>query len=138
MDRKNKFFGFSLFELMITLVILAILVAIAIPVYRNYVMRARRSDGIQALLAIQIAEEKYRLSNSTYGTLVQVWSGSTSSEGYYSLSVSAVSASTYTITASAIGNQANDTADGVSCATLTLTYSNGTTAKSPSNCWQGH
>ncbi len=138
MKTKNNRRGFTLMELMIALVILAILAAVAIPVYRHYVMRARRSDAIHALLAIQISEEKYRLSNSTYGTLGQVWSGGTSEGGYYTLGVSNVSATSYTITATAVGGQADDSADGVSCATLTLTYSNGTTTKTPTNCWKGY
>lgn len=60
--------GFSLIELMITLVIIAILAAVAIPGYRNYVMRTQRGDATAALLRIAAAQEKHYLQRNTYTT----------------------------------------------------------------------
>lgn len=128
--------GFTLIELMITVAIAVIITVSALNIYTSYVRRGRRIDAINALLSISLAEERYRTNNSQYGTLAQVWSGvSTSSEGYYSLSISNVTATSYTITATALGNQANDTANGTSCSTLTLAFSSGTMTKSPAACW---
>ena len=58
--------GFTLVELMIVVVVVSILAAVAIPSYRNYVMRSQRIDATTALLRIQAAEEKYFLQNNAY------------------------------------------------------------------------
>ncbi len=60
--------GFTLVELMIVVVVVSILAAVAIPSYRNYVMRSQRTDATTALLRIQAAEEKFFLQNNAYST----------------------------------------------------------------------
>lgn len=133
---RRKQNGLSLMDVVIAMLIIAILTVVAVPAYQTQIMQSHRSDAIQSLFAIQLAEEKYRVTNSSYGTLAQVWGGvSTTESGYYTLSITNVSATTYTITASAVGNQANDTADGSSCASLSLAYASGSTTKSPAACW---
>ncbi len=128
--------GFTLIEMVITVLIFAILATISVYTYSSYELRGRRIDAISALLSISLAEERYRSTNTQYGTLAQVWNNvSSSSEGYYTLDISNISGSSYTITATAVGNQANDASNGTSCATLTLISSDGTITKSPSDCW---
>lgn len=132
----RKHSGFSLLELLIAIAILAIITVVAIASYGPYVRKGRRVDGINALLQISLAQERYRANNTTYGTLAQAYNSVTSSpEGYYTLAVSNVTATSYTATATAVGNQANDTAGSTSCATLTLAMSNGTITKTPAECW---
>jgi len=58
--------GFTLVELMITLVIAAILITIAVPSYRRYVLRSQRIDATMALTRIQAAQEKYFLQHNSY------------------------------------------------------------------------
>lgn len=128
--------GFTLIELVVSLAIVSIISVIAVNIFSSQVKRGRRVDGINSLLSISLAEERYRSNNTTYGTLAQVWSGvTTSSEGYYTLSISNNTSTGYTATATAIGNQASDAVSGTSCTTLTLTVSNGAVTKSPSVCW---
>lgn len=128
--------GFSLIELLVVIAILGILAIVAIPAYQTYAQKSRRTDAISTLLAIQLAQEKYRTTNATYGNLNQVWGGVTSTpEGHYTLSITGNTATTYTVTATAVGGQSSDNQNGTSCATLTLAYGNGTTTKSPSVCW---
>ena len=62
--------GFTLVELMITVAILAVLAAVAIPMYSNYMNRAKQSDAIIALKAAQMAEEQFFSENNAYcGTI---------------------------------------------------------------------
>lgn len=131
-----KLAGFTFIELIITLLIVSILGLISTKMYSSYVLKSRRIDAINSLLSISLAEERYRSNNATYGTLAQVWNGvTTSSEGYYTLSISNVSGSSYTITATAQGNQANDAVNSTSCASLQLAVNNGSSTKSPTACW---
>lgn len=124
--------AFTLLEIVIAMLVVVILALVAVASYHYYILSANRSDAIQTLLSIQLAEEKHRLQNSTYGTLAEVWGGvATSENGSYAISVSNLSATSYTITATAVGSQTADT----SCTTITLTYSNGTTTHSPATCW---
>lgn len=135
MTRKKRT-GFTLVEMMITVLIIGITTLVAIYLFTDTIKRGRRIDAVNALLSISLAEERYRTNNSTYGTLAQVWGGvATSAEGYYTLAISNVTATSYTITATGVGNQATDADNGTACSPLTLTVSNGTITKSPSTCW---
>lgn len=132
--RKMK--GFTLIEMMITVAIIGITTLTAIYLYTDQIKHGRRIDAINALLSISLAEERYRSTNTTYGTLAQVWGGvTTSQEGYYTLAISNVTATTYTITATGTGTQTSDSESGTSCATMTLTMSSGTITRSPAICW---
>jgi type IV pilus assembly protein PilE len=135
MQTKHKKSGFTLIELMIVLAIVAIAAKIAVAVYISYGLESRRSDGLNALLTLSNAEEQYRSINTTYGTLAQINGISTSPQGYYTLTVSGNTATAYTLTATAKSAQSGDTQNGTSCATLTLSASNGTITQTPSACW---
>lgn len=51
--------GFTLIEVMITVAIVAILAAIAIPTYQDYVLRARITEATSALSDQQLKMERY-------------------------------------------------------------------------------
>ena len=63
--RNNKQ-GFTIVELLVVLVIIAILAAVATPIYLNNANKARASEAIAALGLIRHAEREYRINNNTY------------------------------------------------------------------------
>ncbi len=60
--------GFSLIELLIVVTIVAIIMAIGVPGYRRYLIRANRADATAALLRISAAQERFYLQNGHYAT----------------------------------------------------------------------
>lgn len=58
--------GFTLIELMITVAIVAILAAIAIPSYQDSVWKGKRAEAKAAILKALQAEERYYTQNNTY------------------------------------------------------------------------
>ncbi len=71
----NHYGGFTLVELMITVAILAVLAAVAIPAYSNYLNRAKQSDAIIGLKAAQMAEEQYYSENGAYSSTINLLPG---------------------------------------------------------------
>ena len=65
--------GFTLIELLITVAIIGILAAVAIPQYRDYVTRSRLADASSGLTTMRAQMERYYQDNRTYadsGTFV--------------------------------------------------------------------
>lgn len=146
MKVSTKQNGFTLIELMIVVAIMSILAAVAYPAYQDSVRKARRSDAHTGMLSIMLAQQKMRGNCPFYaqalgsanscgasGSASTVKGSSASQEGYYSFSLSNASGNSYTITASALGSQANDT--GCTSITLTVNASNPKGLKGPVSCW---
>lgn len=117
--------GFTLVELMIAVVIIAILSAVALPQYSNYVMKSRRVEAKTALLELASRQERFFAVNNAYTNdaarlgygagatfPINVTTGSTT---YYTLAVPTVTAGTATAlptfvaTATPVGTQQRDT-----------------------------
>lgn len=79
--------GFTLIEVMIVVVIVAILAAVAIPSYQDSVRKTRRADAKEALTRIAALQERYFFTNNTYGTAAALGIGSSSAEGYYTINI---------------------------------------------------
>ncbi len=126
--------GFTLIELMIAMVIVAVLVAVALPSYQSSVRKGRRSDAMDASVAVLQAQERFRANNPGYATtLAAIGAASSSSKSYYALSLSAVTANSYVLTAAAASGspQIGDTG----CTSLTVAVNNGNPTYGPTACW---
>lgn len=129
--------GFSLIELMIVLVIVAILLAIAVPSYRKYVVRANRIDAQRTLVDLAGRQERYYYSANAYtSSLSTLGSSSTAAGANFTVSVASASTTAFVVQATAAGTQATSDKQ---CQTLKLSNtgtqtSTGTTANDP-QCW---
>ena len=138
--------GFSLIELMVVIAVVALLSTIAVSTYRNYVLRAARTEGRMALLAIQVAQEKFFLQNNQYaqniatviaappaGLGINLTAAGLTTGGNYTISFTAATANTYTLQAAATGTQTKDTA---ACLTFTINEQGARTPADSSGCWR--
>jgi type IV pilus assembly protein PilE len=141
--------GFTLVELMVTLVVAAILGTLTVPSYIATIRKARRMEARIALLELATREERFFSTNSAYtaaatdlgytGTFPQAVGG-----GYYQLNVCVADAAPcgaggsttgniFLLTATPLGTQVSDT----QCASFSLD-STGVPAATGTNaaaCW---
>lgn len=65
-NRRAKGAGFTLIELVITLVVIAILASIALPSYANYIARARRAEARTQLLQVAQFMQTFYSANDSF------------------------------------------------------------------------
>jgi len=134
MYNRSKSRGFTLLELMIVVVIIAMLAAFALPSYNRYAQRARRADGKELLMRVASAQERYYTNFNRYAATPLTGATSlglattTSERGYYTIDTANGATGnnqsyTLTVTPVAGGPQAND-----KCGALTI---NNTGVKTP-------
>lgn len=132
MKRQNTpMKGFTLIELMIVVVIIAVLAAIAYPLYMSQVHQARRVDAKAALkTAINRGEQFYSQAHHYPNKLSQIDMNTTTDNGTYKLSIAKSSKTKFKVVAKPQGAQAGD-----ECGKLTLRANGETAAEGDSDCW---
>ena len=83
--RRSQGRGVTLPELLTALVVLAVLAAVAVPLWRVHLLRVRREDGIAALVALQAAQDRYFGQHARYATVEELGLRRQSDRGYYDL-----------------------------------------------------
>lgn len=97
----HKQSGFTLVELMIAVIVVAILTAVALPAYRSHVTSSRLTEAFSSLAAAQAASEQFWSNNRTYVGFDSATNfPQTTSNFTYALSNETTS--TYTITADGV------------------------------------
>ena len=148
--KPRRVAGFTLIELMVTLVVAAILISIAVPAYQTQVRKSRRTEARNAVMDLAAREERYYSVNNTYTNVaLELGYGQDNAaitdrpigSGYYTVSVTASAADPaatpptragFTITAKAVGTQLKDTP----CKTFTVDdVGTQTSTPSATECW---
>ena len=117
---SRRWRGFTLSELLTVLVVVAVLAAIAVPMWRVHLLRVRRSDASAALVAVQMAQDQFFGRNARYASGAQLTAAApkglglkaVSAHGFYRIELhTGPDALGYAATAQALP-QAGQAADG--------------------------
>ena len=137
--------GFTLIELMVTIVVAATLISIAVPTYMGQIRKSRRTEARTAVLDLATREERYYSVNNSYSqAAADLGYGADTGQiqnlvvgnGYYQVTVTSTAAiaparAGFSVVATAIGAQAKDT----SCLTFTVDQTGAQTSTPATDCW---
>lgn len=135
--------GWTLSELLVSLALMAVLAAVALPAFQAQQRQARRSDAQSALQQLQLAQARWRGTQSSHAAdLASLgWAGDLSPGGHYRLAIADADSEGYSLIATPIGAQARDS----TCAPMrlqlrhmaTVVFSSGADlASDPARCWR--
>jgi type IV pilus assembly protein PilE len=138
---RRSMAGVTLLELMAVVVVIGILGMIALPSYRQYVMRAQRTDAKTALLQLATNQERFYIANHTYGATANLaalgFPTGQSEHGSYQITIAGADANTYTATATPVAGANPDMTKDTMCTSFSLTAQGVKTATgaNPTSCW---
>jgi type IV pilus assembly protein PilE len=136
---RRSMLGITLLELMTVVMVIGILGVIALPSYRQYMMRAQRTEAKNALLQLQTNQERFYLANRTYSGDPDAlgFPGDLTERGSYTLSIAGANANGYTATATPRAGADINMTEDAQCTTFSLTAQGVRTAtgSDPTRCW---
>jgi type IV pilus assembly protein PilE len=92
--------GFTLIEVMVALVIVAIAASFAFASYRRFMLRGYRLEAIESLLTAAAEQEKFYLAHGRYSdTLADLRVPSTTPRHHYAMTIELADASVFRIVA---------------------------------------
>lgn len=134
---RLRFQGFTLIELMIVVAIIAILAAVAVPAYNNYLTRGRIPDATSNLATMAVKMEQAFQDNRSYqpktANVCAIGASNTTSSKYFQFDCATTSSTTFKITAKGLGPMTNFE--------FTIDQDNTKTSKGPTgwptkdSCW---
>lgn len=127
------FRGFTLIELMITVAVAAIILAVAVPGYQEYVRRSTRAEAQAFLMTISARQQQFRLDTRAFATTLDDLGipvpDRVAAAYTLTLDVGEDLPPTYTLTAAPKTPQASD-----KCGTLTIDQA-GVKSADAQGCW---
>lgn len=128
---SNRTRGFSLIELMLVVAVVAILGSIAVNSYRNNVIASNRTEGRAALAQTAASLEKCRALYGRYdNNNCNVTLPFFTESNYYRIESTAMTGSTFTLTATPLNSQIGD----ADCTLMSLTNT-GIKGGNGGKCW---
>jgi type IV pilus assembly protein PilE len=141
----KKHSGFTLLELMISISIVGITTAIALPSYRESVLKTNRSDAQISIAGLATLQERFYFQHNRYtGDFSELLDSGEEGEpilsekGHYSIALAVTpNGREWTMEATAINKQAEDN----NCARMSVTSKGKKTSHNSSNavsadCWK--
>ena len=139
---RRHMLGVTLLELMAVVVVIGVLAAIAVPSYRQYTMRAQRTEAKAALMQLQTNQERFYLTNRTYSDDPDElgFTGDVTERGAYALTIVGADAAGYTATATPRAGGDIDMMRDVQCTSFSVTaqgerLATGSDGGGGANCW---
>ena len=141
--RNHSAAGFTLIEAMITVAVIAILAAVALPNYFDYITRSRIVEAKTNLADMRTRLEQYFLDNRAYpGACIASAPGPAGvgniylpgSQKFFNVTCSTLTAAAYTVTATGVGSMVGF-GYTVDQANTRATTGTGAWGKTSTTCW---
>ena len=143
-QRGKRQWGLTLVEVMVVVAVLAILSAIAYPLYTDQVHKTRRNDARNALAQIALAQERYYTVNGQYTAAIKndlvslptfLRDGDTR-EQFYTIGITVPAGNAaYTLTATPVAGKGQSKDKDCTSLTLDQTGYENATGDDPDKCW---